>query len=388
MSLVNNMLRDLDQRRKESDGAAKSVSLMPASEIPIENKQRMVMTVVAGLLLASLGLAYFWMQLSGQNDTQQLDIRPQVSVSTLDAENSAEQSPVIDTFNDSNTATQPAPENLDLAAVSEAPAVVLRQEQDISVTESQPDSVSVDNESLASVVPSIDEDGRQSIISEPAEPEQTAAQLVQESVINQPPPESIKDAAVVSSEQQDTMAVQKALGQIANNQFDLAYLSLEEQINANRYAHQSRETYAKLLLSQGRVQEAFSLVESGLTLAPNHPGFKKVKARLFIDNGEIDNAVNLLLSRAPEVSNDLEYHEILATAQLASRDYEGASISYRGLVQQDRSQGNWWYGFARSQDSMGNVPAARQAYSQALQLPSLSAGLRRRSQERLAVLSQ
>ena len=65
-----------------------------------------------------------------------------------------------------------------------------------------------------------------------------------------------------------------------------------------------------------------------------------------------------------------------------------ALISYTGLVRQDQSQGKWWYGFAASQDSLGNVNAARQGYSRAVNLTNLSANLRRRSQERLAVLSQ
>jgi len=94
------------------------------------------------------------------------------------------------------------------------------------------------------------------------------------------------------------------------------------------------------------------------------------------------------MRRAPPIGEDIEYHDILATAQLANRDYEGALISYTSLVQQDRSQGKWWYGFAASQDSLGNGSAARQAYSQAIQLSNLSPSLRARSQERLISLSQ
>ena len=56
-------------------------------------------------------------------------------------------------------------------------------------------------------------------------------------------------------------------------------------------------------------------------------------------------------------------------------------------MQQDQSQGKWWYGYAASQDSLGNIRAARQAYNRAVQQASLSPNLRRRSQERLAALS-
>ncbi len=103
--------------------------------------------------------------------------------------------------------------------------------------------------------------------------------------------------------------------------------------------------------------------------------------------GDIGAAVGILISRAPDIAADAEYHDLLATAQLYSGDYSGATISYRGLVQHDQSQGKWWYGFAAAHDQLGNAAEARQAYSRAIQYSNLSANLRRRSQERLGVLN-
>ena len=94
------------------------------------------------------------------------------------------------------------------------------------------------------------------------------------------------------------------------------------------------------------------------------------------------------MSRAPELEIDVEYHDLLASAQLASRDYQGASTSYTSLVRHDQSQGKWWYGYAASQDQLGHWRAARQAYNQAMQQQNLSASLRRRSQARLIALGQ
>jgi MSHA biogenesis protein MshN len=205
---------------------------------------------------------------------------------------------------------------------------------------------------------------------------------------NQAAVEGVKNEAQMSAEDLDTLAVQEALRMIANNNVSGAYAHLEQHIINNRYAHQSRETYAKLLMNDGELLAAYNLIESGMQLAPNHPGYKKVKARILIADGQINEAVSLLSRRAPDISQDLEYHEILATALLASRDFEGAALSYTSLVQQDQSQGKWWYGFAASHDSMGNSDAAIQAYSRALQQGNLSPNLRRRSQERLTALSQ
>jgi Flp pilus assembly protein TadD len=208
------------------------------------------------------------------------------------------------------------------------------------------------------------------------------------SVINRPPAETVKNYAQMTPEERDTLAVQYALRLIQDNNTMQAYASLEEHVMQNRYAHQSRETYAKLLVNDGNLLAARNLVESGLQLAPNHPGFKKVKARILIGNGDSAEAVSVLSSRAPPVHEDIEYHELLATAQLASRDFEGAQLSYTSLVRQDQSQGRWWYGLAASNDSLGNRQAALQAYTRAAAQNNLSPNLRRRVQERLAVLGQ
>jgi MSHA biogenesis protein MshN len=207
-------------------------------------------------------------------------------------------------------------------------------------------------------------------------------------VINRPPAETVKNYAQMTPEERDTLAVQYALRLIQDNNTMQAYASLEEHVMQNRYAHQSRETYAKLLVNDGNLLAARNLVESGLQLAPNHPGFKKVKARILIGNGDSAEAVSVLSSRAPPVHEDIEYHELLATAQLASRDFEGAQLSYTSLVRQDQSQGRWWYGLAASNDSLGNRQAALQAYTRAAAQNNLSPNLRRRVQERLAVLGQ
>jgi Flp pilus assembly protein TadD len=76
----------------------------------------------------------------------------------------------------------------------------------------------------------------------------------------------------------------------------------------------------------------------------------------------------------------------LASAQLASKDFEGAAISYSELVGADQSQGKYWYGYAAAKEFLGNTNVARQAYARAVQQASLSTNLRRRSQDRLLAL--
>ena len=58
MSLVNNMLRDLDQRRKGSDSSSGALKLMPASEFIRDGKKGLFPVVFIGLTLLLLALGY------------------------------------------------------------------------------------------------------------------------------------------------------------------------------------------------------------------------------------------------------------------------------------------------------------------------------------------
>lgn len=382
MSLVNNMLRDLDQRRKETDSSSGSVKLMPAREFVERGKKSIVPIIVIGLLLVAIALLYVWEQLVlSNNEQQQLDIRlqPQATNSTSDPEQliqELEQS-IVQAEIDANaqSVSQPdagAPQD------SEEPMQEPTEVADQSVAQPIVAIEAPETETLDSPAPSASSNSVASstdtIVSDP--------QLVRSGPVG-----SVKEAPEYSNEQLDTIAVQTALRQISNGQAGEAYATLENYILANRSAHQSRETYAKLLMSRGRTADASALIDAGLDLAPNHSGFKKVKARLLMSEGNLTEAVSILISRAPPIANDPEYHDLLASAQLSSRDFSGAMISYRGLVQLDETQGKWWYGFAAAHDQLGNSQPARQAYAQAMQYPNLSANLRRRSQERLSELA-
>ncbi len=402
MSLVNDMLRDLDRRRKESSGGTASVSLTPAPELPPGASRRPVMLYLIAALIAGAGIiAYFWIQQGDSGSTRELNIAPRVAVEQTE-------SPV--------DVAAPEQDNSDITAAqasgNERQSEVGQIEDDessIQLAELEANNSPASSEQSGSAAPALiteqesqERAASERLTAEVSAPEGGSAQsdggsprvdtpssdlTAGTANLNQSPAEEVKNAAQRTPEERDVLAVQQALQLIAQNNITEAYVTLEQEILDNRYAHQARETYAKLLINEGNLRGALELTESGLELSPNHPGFKKIKARLLIAQGELINAVDLLLTRAPPVDEDLEYHEILATAQLASRDYEGALISYTGLVRLDQNQGKWWYGFAASQDSLGNSNAARQGYSRAMSLSNLSANLRRRSQERLAVLS-
>lgn len=379
MSLVNNMLRDLDQRRKESDSSGGATRLMPAREFSPEAKKHLIPMILVILLLVLIGLLYFWNQAIESDVEQRLDIQMadserivrqlEESIAVAEEREIAQQESVAEPVVSEQVAVQADPQEVETR----------RQPESINFLRENSGRV-VDATPTAPAVPTI---SRESLTVEQSE----FSEVVDRDPSVDEPVASMKEEPRYSNEQLDTIAVQEALRLIANGQADAAFTTLENYIIENRSAHQSRETYAKLLMNRGNVADAAALIDAGLDLVPNHAGFKKVKARLLMSSGNLAEAADILLSRAPDIVDDTEYHDLLASAQLSSRDFAGAVISYRGLVGHDQTQGKWWYGYAAANDQLGNSTLARQAYVRAMEYSNLSANLRGRSQERVAALN-
>lgn len=184
----------------------------------------------------------------------------------------------------------------------------------------------------------------------------------------------------------DRLRVQQALQQWSGGQQLAALQALDTFTYEYPEAHQSREMLAKLLIQQGEPERAMQVVDLGLTIAPRRSGYKKVKARLLLNQGQAAEAVALLSSNRPAVPDDVEYHDLLATGLLSSAMYEEAAIAYRSLLETDELPGRWWYGMAASLDAQGHFRNAAQAYEEALGREDLSASLRQGSQQRLQAI--
>ena len=86
MSLVNDMLRDLDQRRGESETPRGRVALTPANEYPGLEKSWTPYYVVFALILVVAGLAYLWMQLDQGSGPRSLNVRSELALDAADAQ--------------------------------------------------------------------------------------------------------------------------------------------------------------------------------------------------------------------------------------------------------------------------------------------------------------
>ncbi|MEX0618758.1 MAG: tetratricopeptide repeat protein [Pseudohongiellaceae bacterium] len=409
MSLVNNMLRDLDQRRRTTDlSGTTTVRLNPAVDDRSGNRKLVLGIGIVAMLAIVLSVLYFriYQQDSATRElnlpvaaTDPVEATPEPDSETVFLQQQAQQSiaqpPQV-------TVPQNVVANPETAASSSPQDSPVEQSDgesmpgDVNHVADAADAAEVDVEGVVSPpMPPID---MAAVVTTDSGPSDTIASVVsnaQAAVDSNPLTDvtqlreqaPVKSSSELTPQQRDAANAQQALHLYNDNRTDEAFSVLFSYITNNRDGHQSRETFAKLLIQQGAFVDAMNVMDEGLALSPNHSGFKKVKARLLISGNRTQEAVALLTTRAPALRTDVEYYELLAGAQLANEEYGNAAVTYTSLLRYDRSPGKWWYALGAAYDGAGDEAAATQAYRQALAQPNLSAGLRQQSQRRIASLS-
>lgn len=411
MSLVNDMLRDLDTRRRDTPargiGAEKLVPAGEQSAGPARRTTALWLWLALPVLVAASVLVYLLVD----RDSGQLPsvVLSQPVESPPLSEAPARNAPVAErsTF-DEAMGIELAEMSVRLHELETQNQALLRAQQNQASSSSGASSsgsqqaaggsseqiawqprewtpqVAAEPADVTADDPATRQSAQADVVQQPST--DTAARVADSSA--QQPGSTVRSPRELSFAETDRLRVQQALEQWNGGQQLAALQSLDTFIYDFPEAHQSREMLAKLLIQQGEPGRAMQVVDLGLTIAPRRNGYKKVKARLLLTQGQAAEAVALLSSGRPSVADDVEYHDLLATGLLSSAAYEEAAVSYQALLETDKGSGRWWYGLAASLDAQGRSRDAAQAYEQALRREDLSTALRQGSQQRLQAIRQ
>lgn len=135
----------------------------------------------------------------------------------------------------------------------------------------------------------------------------------------------------------------------------------------------ARELLVDQLEMGGRTDEAYTLVEQGLTIAPDYAPFRKRAARMLLDRNDAAAAVRALTgSGLPRVEDDPELHQMLAGIYLNLGESFLAAQTYRNLLVHAPQEGGYWLGLGDALAADAQPLEARKAYRRALAAGGLS----------------
>lgn len=421
MSVINDMLKDLDQRRapaRESIAGAQGASLVQAAARPV-----WLLWLLAAALLLVLGLGYaFWPQKSGQSATP-IGIVHQGSIEALGTpEASVAQSLAsravrkTEANEDAKTLSEPVQQTVRLESTehSNPSSTVVATKQrvvasgiassDVAATDVQ--DINPVSKGKPSATPSpkmdvtsdikrqvdktpkvLEQDSSERSVEEP----NSGVQVVSNSSAPKSKEQIVSPVAAATNEVRltpialDQKAAEDALMLFSKGEADSGRRLLYDFIAEHEQDSYSRTQLTRHLLQAQRLAEAGDLLT--VVDANSIPQLKAVKARWLVSVGRINEALILLSENMPPVAEHSDYHALLASFYHQQKQFDLAVERYSALLEHDSNKGDWWVGMGIGLDQLKRYDDAELAYRQALALPNLKQSLARFSTQRLQQLS-
>ena len=349
MSVINQMLKDLDQRQSEQKGTA-NAAVSVTRKI---SARSMLLVIVAILVLNVLGI-FSW-QLYSEN--QQLK----------------DQVLAVEAKSDANT-TQPIVAHSNEKSTDEKninPPPIIRSEP---VREKALATTSIAKKEAMDKADNVAK--QLSALSEkPVMLNGDSPAVSKLKAINQP--ESVVDLA----QKKPVLDIVKLEDTDTKPSLTISRTQLTPQaLAANKI------TEAEQAIERNDIIKAEALFEEVLLIMPEHETARKQLAALWYGKKSYQDAVNLL--RPVNHSTSTELQALLANTAADLSEHDNAIIAYQKLIALEPHIGRWWLGSAVSLDSLGKFVPARDAYKQAIARNNLSNSAMQFARQRLIELGE
>jgi len=152
----------------------------------------------------------------------------------------------------------------------------------------------------------------------------------------------------------------------------------------------AREMLAGIYIKSGHLISAAELLNEGVKVAPEYPLFAKLYARVLLEQNNPALAVQILErgSAAAQINAEPDYYALLAATYQRVNKHDKAVDIYLQLVKIRPSAGVWWLGLGISLEKSGKNKEALEAYQRAQKTGSLKTGLAKFANNRVAALSE
>lgn len=359
MSLINQMLRDLDARKAGESARANLPSAVTPLAARVARKHNLLWLVMAAIGLIVL-VAWFWRGMP-QPVAEPL---PPPSASPAATPHSAmpDMPPPVAAKAQSTPKTvtpRYPPAALSASSPTDRPALALRKEDTLHTRSASP----------APTVPGLLSSSRNGL---PAQ----QPPVVTESRIEKQPHRPTPTERAESAYRSGLLLQQQGQGDDALNSYRTALAEDAEHAPA-------RQATAALLIEMHRFDEAEDVLSQGVALTPVALPSTLALARLKVERGATPAALDLLLSHAEIGEHSAEYQGFLAALLNRAGRRDEAIDRYQVATRLAPNEARWWAGLGIVLEAEGKNALARDAYMRARELPSLPGDLAKYIEQRL-----
>ncbi|MDI1299666.1 tetratricopeptide repeat protein [Methylotenera sp.] len=423
MSLINQMLKDLEQRGAGSNDAEKMITsspsdaLQPAVVTPYMNqhyqaKHGVPFLKISGLVVLLAGGAYLWVQsapaLSHSIDHLKVQATPQAAMIHADSVEAAKPVEEIKAIaQTADSALLPLFENaLKYTPIEYKPTASQTQvnklekypQKDKVIANIMPAELVANNlgntnqaTKTAEPVKSVDivEPANTSVVSDNSA---VSAKLV---VAAKSAAHSSNSSIVkqISTEQKSGNLYRQALANLQQGRVAEAQSNLAQSLEVYPANQEARQTLAGLLLDNNRNDEARATLAAGLAIAPEQTNFRIALARLQIELGDKSAALTIMEQGLAYANNNADYQSFLATLLQRANRHDEAISHYKTALSMNASSNNSssansLVGLGISLQATGKLENAQEAFTRAQSVATLSPELAQFIDQQLKQINQ
>lgn len=173
---------------------------------------------------------------------------------------------------------------------------------------------------------------------------------------------------------------------IKNNDIVKAEKLFEETLIIEPNHKQARKKLAALWFGRKSYQQAINLLSQGISLDSNDAELRLLKARIYLQQGKSQAAYNTL--KPLSMLKHQDYQVMLANVAQQIEQYESAIQAYKVLIEMQSYSGRWHLGLAIIYDKNSQFSLAATEYATALTKSDLSIASAKFAQQRMQALGE
>ena len=182
-------------------------------------------------------------------------------------------------------------------------------------------------------------------------------------------PQTIK---IVSPRQRSENFYRQAVSLLQQSRVTEAKQALKQAIGADAANHDARLLLAELLVDANNNSEAAALLRNGLELAPGDSGLSMALARVQVANAAKGQALATLEQGLPNAGDNPEYHAFVAALMQTQGRHDEAAQHYITALRSDPSMPSWLVGAGISLQAGNQMRDAAEAFQRAIDTGELS----------------
>lgn len=167
-----------------------------------------------------------------------------------------------------------------------------------------------------------------------------------------------------------------------------ALQALEAALKSDPLHSAARQLKISLLLEAKRHEEAIRELKQGLLVEPSQLNFSMILARLLVERAKLNDAIEVLQKNQGLAQDRPDYLAFLAALQQKTGHHKEAVQLYRQALKKHSQNGVWWMGLGISLQADGMNQEAIEAFKQAKMQGGISAELQAFIEQKIEVLQK